>query len=92
MDGAAKQSGVIKISHCEMDGNVSSCHPKSGAWMPSPRRETSQSPPVKNDRQRDKTNYVDGDMWLTGCRVDQTDRDMGTGGRNHTDHHVNVDG
>ena len=58
---------------------------ESGARPPSLRREPSQSPPVKNDRQGDKTNYADGDMWLTGCRgVDQTDRSVGTGGKKKT--------
>lgn len=61
-----------------MDGNVSSCHPKVVHGC-RPCGGPSQSPPVKTDRQGDKTNYVDGDMWLTGCRgVDQTDRYMGT--------------
>lgn len=81
MDHTVKQSSVIKISHSAMDGNVSSCHPKvvHGRRLGG---EPSLSPPVKNDRQGDKTNYVDGDMRLTGCRgVDQTDRYMGTGGK-----------
>lgn len=74
-----EQSRVIKISCREMDGNVSSCHPKVVQGC-RPCREPSQSPPVKSDRQGDKTNYVDGDMWLTECRL--TDRYMGTGKKN----------
>lgn len=46
------------------NGNVSSCHPKV-VHERCPCREPSQSPPVRNDRRGDKTNYVDGDG-LTG--------------------------
>lgn len=46
------------------NGNVSSCHPKV-AHECCPCRVPSQSPPVRNDREGDKTNYVDGDR-LTG--------------------------
>lgn len=50
-----------------MDGNVSSCHPKV-AHECCTHGEPSQSHPVRNESQKDKTNYIDGDMKLTGCR------------------------
>ena len=56
------------------------CHPVIPkvvhGWRP--RGETSQSPPVKSDRQGDKTNYVDGDRLQKEA---QTDRYMATGGK-----------
>lgn len=68
MDLTVKRSHVIKISCCEMDGNMSSCQPKV-VHESCPHGEPSQSHPVRNESQRDKTNYVDGDMRLTGCTV-----------------------
>lgn len=84
-DGCNHLSTMKNGSHCETerrdknttpqkkksDGNVSSCHPTAARG----RRlcgEPSQSPPVKNDRQGDKTNYVDGDMLPTGRREEWT--------------------
>lgn len=78
MDCAAKRSGVIKISRRDLNGNVSRCHPTAvrGCRLC---REPSQSPPVRNDRQGDKTNYVDGYMWMQGAR--RACRYMGPGGK-----------
>lgn len=79
-DCAVKRSGVIKISHRDLNGNVSRCHPRA-AHGRRLCRELSQSPPVRSDRQGDKTNYADGYMWMQGtwraCRYMGTGRKVG---------------
>lgn len=71
---AAKWSRVIKITYWQTD---LMCHPQVAHGC-GPHGWSSQSPSVKNDERRDKTNYVGWDMggrmqiWtrLTGATVD----------------------
>lgn len=76
MDCAAKRSSVIKISHGDSERKCVTLSSESGRRL---RRQPSQSPPARNDRQGDKTNYVDGYMWMQ--RTGRDCRHVGAGGK-----------